>query len=86
MGRKPSPYIRQSKMFRIGREDDKQIEDILNYWRARRGFYNNKSYTRSDVINQAIGEYYKIQKANHETDFKYCGSCGNPKNDARSSD
>lgn len=78
MGRKAGP-VKHSKMFRISPKEDEQLEEILQYWRARRGFHNSKSYTRSDVVGQALGEYWKIQKANHETDFKYCGSCGQPK-------
>jgi len=50
----------------------------LKYWQANRGFYNVKSYTRSDVIGQAIRQYWIQQKAKHETDGKYCGICGNP--------
>tara|TARA_Y100000296_G_scaffold29492_1_gene34287 strand:+ start:226 stop:483 length:258 start_codon:yes stop_codon:yes gene_type:complete len=85
MGRKAG-RVKNSKMFRIGIEEDNQIEEILKYWRASRGFHNTKTYTRSLVVEQAISEYYKIQRANHETNFKYCGACGNPKNDARASD
>ena len=77
MGRKAGP-VKYSKMFRITPNEDAQIDEILKYWQASRGFYNLKTYTRSDVIGQAIGQYYKQQKARHETDGKYCGICGNP--------
>jgi len=77
MGRKPGP-AKESKMFRLTLETDVQIEHILKYWQASRGFYNTKTYTRSDVLEQAINQYYKQQKAKHETDGKYCGICGNP--------
>ena len=77
MGRKPGPP-KESKMFRLTLETDVQIEHILKYWQASKGFYNIKSYTRSDVVGQAISQYYKQQKAKHETDGKYCGICGNP--------
>ena len=77
MGRKAGPK-KESKMFRLTLETDVQIEHILKYWQASRGFYNMKTYTRSDVLEQAISQYYKQQKAKHETDGKYCGICGNP--------
>ena len=77
MGRKPGP-AKESKMFRLTLETDVQIDHILKYWQASRGFYNTKTYTRSDVLEQAINQYYKQQKAKHETDGKYCGICGNP--------
>ena len=65
-------------MFRLTLETDVQIEHILKYWQASRGFYNVKTYTRSDVVGQAIRQYFLQQKAKHETDGKYCGICGNP--------
>jgi hypothetical protein len=77
MGRKPGP-AKVSKMFRLTPNTDLKIDDILKYWQASRGFYNMKTYTRSDVLEQAISQYYKQQKAKHETDGKYCGICGNP--------
>ena len=77
MGRKAGP-IKWTKVFRVTPDEDKKIDEILKYWNASRGFYNIKSYTRSDVVGQAINQYYKQQKAKHETDGKYCGICGNP--------
>ena len=77
MGRKAGP-IKWTKVFRVTPDEDKKIDEILKYWNASRGFYNTKSYTRSDVVGQAISQYYKQQKAKHETDGKYCGICGNP--------
>jgi hypothetical protein len=77
MGRKAGP-VKVSKMFRLTPNTDLKIDDILKYWQASRGFYNMKTYTRSDVLEQAISQYYKQQKAKHETDGKYCGICGNP--------
>ena len=65
-------------MYRITPDDDAKIDDILKYWQANRGFYNVKTYTRSDVIGQAVRQYWLQQKAKHETDGKYCGICGNP--------
>ena len=78
MGSKAGP-TKYTKVFRITPKEKEQIEEVLQYWRARRGWHNHKQYTRSDVVGQSIGEYWKIQRANHETDFKYCGSCGQPK-------
>jgi hypothetical protein len=77
MGRKAGP-IKHTKVFRITPDDDNKIDDILKFWQANRGFYNIKTYTRSDVIGQAIRQYHLQQKAKHETDGKYCGICGNP--------
>jgi hypothetical protein len=77
MGRKPGP-VKHTKVFRITPKEDVKIDDILKYWQANRGFYNVKSYTRSDVVGQAIAQYWIQQKAKHETDGKYCGICGNP--------
>ena len=77
MGRKPGP-VKHTKVFRITPDDDNKIDDILKYWQANRGFYNVKTYTRSDVIGQAVRQYWLQQKAKHETDGKYCGICGNP--------
>jgi hypothetical protein len=79
MGRKPGP-VKNTKVFRITPKADNQIDDILKYWQASSGFYNFKTYTRSDVVDQAIGQYWLQQRANHETKGKFCGICGQPKN------
>ena len=77
MGRKAGP-IKHTKVFRITPDDDKKLEEILRYWQASRSFHNLKVYTRSDVVGQALRQYWLQQKAKHETDGKYCGICGNP--------
>jgi Zn-dependent peptidase ImmA (M78 family) len=77
MGRKPGP-VKNTKVFRITPDDDKKLEEILRYWQASRSFHNLKVYTRSDVVGQALRQYWLQQKAKHETDGKYCGICGNP--------
>ena len=79
MGRKPGP-VKYTKVFRITPNEDVQIDDILKYWQANRGFYNVKTYTRSDVVGQAIRQYWLIQRAKVETDGAHCGACGNPTN------
>lgn len=77
MGRKPGP-VKNTKVFRITPDDDQKLEEILRYWQASRSFHNLKVYTRSDVVGQAVRQYWLQQKAKHETDGKYCGICGNP--------
>ena len=77
MGRKAGP-IKHTKVFRITPDDDVKLEEILRYWQASRSFHNLKVYTRSDVVGQALRQYWLQQKAKHETDGKYCGICGNP--------
>ena len=77
MGRKAGP-IKHTKVFRITPDDDVKLEEILKYWQASRGWHNMKVYTRSDVVGQALRQYWLQQKAKHETDGKYCGICGNP--------
>jgi len=77
MGRKPGPK-KESKMFRLTLETDVQIEHILKYWQASRGFYNMKTYTRSDVLEQAISMYHNHLRVKSETDGKMCGVCGHP--------
>ena len=79
MGRKPGP-TKWTKVFRITPDDDRKLDQILEFWQRSKGFYNMKTYTRSDVVGQAISQYWKQQKARHETDGKYCGICGNPTN------
>ena len=41
-----------------------------------RSTWSDKQYTNSLIIEQAIGEYYKISMVNHKFDFKVCGYCG----------
>jgi hypothetical protein len=67
MGRKPGP-VKYTKVFRITPQEDIKIDDILKYWQANRGFYNVKTYTRSDVVGQAIAQYWKQQKALYGTE------------------
>ena len=41
-----------------------------------RSTWSDKQYTNSLIIEQAIGEYYKIVMTNYKFDFKVCGYCG----------
>ena len=77
MGRKAGPH-KWTKVFRITPDDDKKLEEILQFWQRSKGFYNMKTYTRSDVVGQALRQYWLQQKAKVETDGKHCGICGNP--------
>ena len=79
MGRKPGP-TKWTKVFRITPDDDRKLEEILQFWQRSKGFYNMKTYTRSDVVGQALRQYWLQQKAKVETDGKHCGICGNPTN------
>ena len=79
MGRKAGP-TKHTKVFRITPDDDRKLEEILQYWQRSRGFYNTKSYTRSDVVGQALRQYCLIQRAKVQTDGAHCGACGNPTN------
>lgn len=77
MGRKAGPH-KLTKVFRITPDDDEKLEQILKFWQRSRGFYNMKTYTRSDVVGQALRQYWLQQRAKVETDGKLCGVCGNP--------
>ncbi len=77
MGRKPGP-TKRTKVFRITPDDDRKLEEILDYWQRSKGFYNQKAYTRSDVVGQALRQYWLIQRAKVETEGKYCGACQQP--------
>ena len=61
MGRKAGP-IKHTKVFRITPDDDVKLEEILKYWQASRGWHNMKVYTRSDVVGQALRQYWLQQK------------------------
>jgi len=43
---------------------------------------SGKKFTNSQVIEQAIGFYFKCKEADFKTDFKFCGACGQPKENA----
>tara|TARA_R100001163_G_C5006694_1_gene153993 strand:- start:153 stop:401 length:249 start_codon:yes stop_codon:yes gene_type:complete len=77
MGRKAGPH-KWTKVFRITPDDDRKLEEILQFWQRSKGFYNMKTYTRSDVVGQALRQYWLQQKAKVETDGKHCGICDNP--------
>lgn len=51
------------------------LVDEMKRQRAR-STWSEKQYTNSLIIEQAIGEYYKIVMTNYKFDFKVCGYCG----------
>ena len=61
MGRKAGP-TKWTKVFRITPDDDRKLEEILQFWQRSKGFYNMKTYTRSDVVGQAVRQYWLQQK------------------------
>jgi metal-responsive CopG/Arc/MetJ family transcriptional regulator len=77
MGRKAGP-TKYTKVFRITPDDDRKLEEILEFWQRSKGFYNMKTYTRSDVVGQALRQYWLQQRAKVKTDGKFCGVCQQP--------
>jgi hypothetical protein len=77
MGRRKGPH-KDTVTIRLTPKAQEYVVDLLQYARATRGWNNHKVYTKSLMIEQSIGHYWKSQKAMHETEGKYCGCCGHP--------
>jgi len=77
MGRRRGE-IKETVTIRLTPKAREYVSQLLQYARASRGWQNTKVYTNSLMIEQAIGHYWKSQKAKHETDNKYCGCCNSP--------
>ena len=59
------------------------VTDLKEQFQRMRGFYSNRMYTNSLVIEQAIGAYFKIKECDWKFDFKVCGNCGQPREDRK---
>ena len=79
MGRRKGPH-KDTVTIRLTPKAQEYVEELLQFARATRGWNNHKVYTKSLMIEQSIGHYWKSQKTMHETDGKYCGCCNHPTN------
>jgi len=78
MGRKRGEHketvtIRLTPMARV------KISDLKLYFQRQAAWGSGRKFTNSQVIEQAIGVYFKIKETDFKTDFKFCGNCGQPR-------
>jgi hypothetical protein len=74
MGRRPGEP-KDTVTIRLTPAARAMVTEIKEQLQRMRGFYSDRKYTNSLVIEQAIGMYYKKKEADYKTDFKFCGVC-----------
>jgi hypothetical protein len=74
MGRRPGEP-KETVTIRLTPNARIMVTKIKESLQRNRGFYSDRKYTNSLVIEQAIGIYYKKKEADFKTDFKFCGIC-----------
>ena len=77
MGRKRDAIQKETVTIRLTPEARQLVKEIKEH-RARVSGWSGagRQYTNSIVIEQAIGQYYKIWEANVKFEAKVCGYCG----------
>ena len=72
MGRKPDRIQRETVTIRLTPEARQLVKEIKNHRQRVSGWsYDGRKHSNSIVIEQAIGEYYKIWEANVKLKLKY---------------
>ena len=84
MGRRPGEP-KDTVTIRLTPNARHMVKEIKESLQRNRGFYSDRKYTNSLVIEQAIGEYYKKKTVDWKFDFKVCGICGQNKKDPNTS-
>jgi hypothetical protein len=59
------------------------VEDLKKRFQQLAVWGSGKKFTNSQVIEQAIGYYFKCKNADFMTDFKTCGACGQPRDNLK---
>jgi len=59
------------------------VSDLKKRFQQIAAFGSGKQFTNSQVIEQAIGYYFKCKNADFMTDFKTCGACGQPRDNLK---
>ena len=71
--RKDAVTIRLTPTARI------KVNDLKMHFQRQAAWGSGKKFTNSQVIEQAIGFYFKCKNVDFTTDFKMCGACGQPR-------
>jgi|TARA_R110000824_G_scaffold72961_1_gene185935 hypothetical protein len=59
------------------------VEDLKKRFQQLAVWGSGKKFTNSQVIEQAIGYYFKCKNSDFMTDFKICGACGQPRDNLK---
>ena len=59
------------------------VSDLKKRFQQIAAFGSGRQFTNSQVIEQAIGYYFKCKNADFMTDFKMCGACGQPRDNLK---
>ena len=81
MGRRRGE-IKEKVTIRLTPKARLYVSDLKKYYQRQAMWGSGKKFTNSQVIEQAIGFYFKCKEADFKTDFKFCGACGQPKENA----
>ena len=59
------------------------ISDLKKHFQRSAFYSGGRKYTKSLIIEQAIGYYFKCKETDFKTDFKMCGACGQPRDNLK---
>jgi hypothetical protein len=76
MGRRPSRERKETVTIRLTPKARHKVNDLKLAFQRRQGWGGTKKFTNSQVIEQAIGYYFKCKEVDFKTEFTMCGACG----------
>jgi len=82
MGRKRGE-IKETVTIRLTPKARILVSDLKKRFQQIAAFGSGRQFTNSQVIEQAIGYYFKCKNADFMTDFKTCGACGQPRDNLK---
>ena len=82
MGRKRGE-IKETVTIRLTPKARIKISDLKLYFQRQAAWGSGRKFTNSQVIEQAISTYFKIKETDFKTDFKFCGNCGQPRDNLK---
>ena len=82
MGRRRGE-IKETVTIRLTPKARLYVDDLKKYFQRQAVWGSGKKFTNSQVIEQAIGSYFKCKEADFKTDFKHCGYCGQPRDNLK---
>ena len=82
MGRKRGE-IKETVTIRLTPNARIYVEDLKKRFQQLAVWGSGKKFTNSQVIEQAIGYYFKCKNSDFMTDFKICWACGQPRDNLK---
>ena len=79
MGRPPGKVKKDTVAVRLEPDTRIKITELRKQFIRMQGFSGTKTYSNSQIIEQAILQYYDAKITEWKFDYKVCGRCKQPR-------